>query len=167
MRDHMSAIHIQQTHRVIQQLNCEFQSSMSLLGISSGIPVCLTKDQYYTDNTLYSDDCYSTTNFKHENMFPPYVRLFSESDSEFEQHHNADVRGGVLSVDDKIEKTFILVGLSTLGTNEDDINVSVSKKPAVPLPEYNQCCLWSNPRVGTCGDTSHRKQIFLSRLRYV
>lgn len=59
-------------------------SNISLMDTLRSIPICLTKDDDHNHNIQF-DNCASNVFVEPENMFPPYIRLFSDNDDETEQ----------------------------------------------------------------------------------
>lgn len=57
-------------------------SMNSSLNHSSSIPVCLTKNEEYNTNDSYYESYDPNVSLQLENMFPPYVRLFSDDETE-------------------------------------------------------------------------------------
>ncbi|CAF5127006.1 unnamed protein product, partial [Rotaria sp. Silwood1] len=57
-------------------------SIMSSMHISSDVPIYLTKDVGDNTSTLFGDPSYSNDSTAPENMFPPYTRLFPDSEDE-------------------------------------------------------------------------------------
>ncbi|CAF4286381.1 unnamed protein product [Rotaria socialis] len=66
-------------------------SHMPSMDISCSISVCLTKDEDYETSALLNDPFYSNDYTEPKNMFPPYIRLFSDNEDEPEpqlQHYS-------------------------------------------------------------------------------
>ncbi|CAF3496818.1 unnamed protein product [Rotaria socialis] len=64
---------------------------MPSMDISCSISVCLTKDEDYETSALLNDPFYSNDYTEPKNMFPPYIRLFSDNEDEPEpqlQHYS-------------------------------------------------------------------------------
>jgi hypothetical protein len=138
-------------------------SSLSLLNISADIPVCLTKDEHYNTSILSNDNYDSNGSVEPENMFPPYVRLFSDNESELEQKRQSNNNGGVFNIVNETVVSFAILDLTGSEKVKGDNGRDNSNRVEIILPKYNECCLWDNSCVSACGDTSHRKESFLSR----
>jgi len=76
--------------------------STSFMDGSSEIPVCLMKDEHYTANASFNVNYDSNTSFVAEDMFPPYIRQFSDDEDTSEQKKKLDITGGVFHTIEKL-----------------------------------------------------------------
>ncbi|CAF4058673.1 unnamed protein product [Rotaria magnacalcarata] len=125
---------------------------MPSIDISCSILVCLTKDGDYETSALLSDPFCSNEYTKPKNMFPTYIRLFSDNEDEPEQQRQSSDSSNTLMNFDPVSRD-----------NRDDILRYVQ----LLLHNYGKCCLWGNSRVTMCGNSPRSPMTIFSNVTSV
>jgi len=134
-------------------------SSISYMDTFYAGPIVLDKVEDYNRNLFSGFNYDSHVYTDSANMFPPYVSILSDAETEPDHHRRVrQPSNGLFYFYKTLDRSVsfaILDEISSIG-HEQIIDNHLSNLDLTP-PDYNKCCLWESPKVDICGPASRRE----------